>query len=45
MAQGVGVSGANPDYVRQTYEHMVEIGIEDRVLAAVVARLPRPAAA
>lgn len=45
VAQGVGVSGANPDYVRQTYEHMVEIGIEDRVLAAIVARLPRPAAA
>ena len=41
VAQGVGVSGANPDYVRQTYEHMVEIGIEDRVLAAIVARLPR----
>ena len=45
VAQGVGVSGANPDYVRQTYEHMVEIGVEDRVLAAIVARLQRPAAA
>lgn len=44
VGQGVGVSGANPDYVRQTYEHMVEIGVEDRVLAAIVARLPRPAA-
>lgn len=44
VAQGVGVSGANPDYVRQTYEHMVEIGIEDRVLAAIVARLPPPMA-
>ena len=41
VAQGVGVSGANPDYVRATYEHMVELGIADRALAALVARLPR----
>ena len=45
VAQGVGVSGANPDYVRQTYEHMVEIGIEDRMLAALVADLSRTTAA
>ncbi len=46
VAQGVGLSGANPDYVRQTYEHMVELGIHDRLLATLVARLPAsPAAA
>ena len=45
VGQGVGVSGANPDYVRATYEHMVELGIEDRVLAALAARLPRTTAA
>ena len=45
VAQGVGVSGANPDYVRQTYEHLVELGIEDRVLASIVARLSPTAAA
>ena len=40
VTQGIGLSGANPDYVRQTYEHMVELGIADPMLAAVVARLP-----
>ena len=45
VAQGIGVSGANPDYVRSTYEHMVELGIEDRRLAALVARLPQTSAA
>lgn len=39
VSQGFGVSGANPDYVSATYAHMVEIGIEDRVLAALVGRL------
>ena len=39
VAQGVGLSGANPDYVRQTYDHMVELGILDPMLAALVARL------
>ena len=39
VAQGVGMSGANPDYVRSTYEHMREIGITDRVLATLVERL------
>ena len=39
VAQGVGLSGANPDYVRQTYEHMVDLGIADRMLAALVTRL------
>ena len=39
VAQGVGLSGANPDYVRQTYEHMVDLGIADRMLGALVSRL------
>ena len=41
VGQGVGVSGANPDYVRQTYEHMVEIGITDAAMADIVGRLGR----
>ena len=40
--QGVGVSGANPDYVRQTHRHMVEIGIKDATMAAIVERLQTP---
>lgn len=39
VRQGAGVSGANPDYVRATYEHMVEIGIKDPALAALTKRL------
>ncbi len=35
VGQGVGVSGANPDYVRATYQHMLELGIADATLAAV----------
>jgi cation transport protein ChaC len=33
VRQGVGVSGANPDYVRQTHAHLVEMGVTDPVLA------------
>lgn len=39
VQQGVGVSGANPDYVRNTHRHMVELGIKDRLLEALVAEL------
>ena len=35
VGQGVGVSGANPDYVRATYEHMLVLGIPDPTLAAI----------
>ena len=38
VGQGVGLSGANPDYVRATYAHMIELGITDATLAAVAAR-------
>ena len=40
VGQGVGVSGANPDYVRQTHDHMIELGIRDSVLAALSRRFP-----
>ena len=38
VGQGVGVSGANPDYVCATYQHMLELGITDATLAAVAQR-------
>ena len=40
VAQGVGVSGANPDYVRATHRHMLELGIDDATLAAVAGHSP-----
>lgn len=45
VRQGVGVSGENPDYVRATYAHMIEVGIVDPTLAALVRRLDAPATA
>ena len=38
VRQGVGISGANPDYVRATWEHMRDLGIVDASLAALVRR-------
>jgi cation transport protein ChaC len=38
VAQGIGVSGANPDYVRNTYEHMAGLGIADPTLKALTQR-------
>ena len=40
VGQGVGISGANPDYVRNTFDHMTELGIADPTLAALVERFP-----
>ncbi len=40
VGQGVGVSGANPDYVRNTYDHMCQLGITDATLAALTRSLP-----
>lgn len=36
---GVGISGANPDYVRNTHSHLLEMGIRDRTLAWLSERL------
>jgi cation transport protein ChaC len=35
VRQGEGVSGHNRDYVRSTYEHLVEMGVVDPVLARI----------
>ena len=32
VRQGIGESGANPEYVRNTHEHLVELGICDETL-------------
>jgi cation transport protein ChaC len=39
VRQGHGMSGANPDYVRSTHEHLVAMGVVDPVLAHVVEAL------
>jgi glutathione-specific gamma-glutamylcyclotransferase len=39
VAQGQGVSGANPDYVRSTHEHLAAMGVVDPNLARLVAAL------
>ncbi|MDQ0390246.1 gamma-glutamylcyclotransferase [Labrys monachus] len=36
---GVGLSGANPDYVLATHDHLVELGIADRTLDWLAHRL------
>ena len=36
---GVGISGGNPDYVRQTHAHLTEMGVTDPVLADLAAAL------
>lgn len=39
VRQGRGVSGANPDYVRSTHDHLLAMGVVDPVLARVVRAL------
>jgi len=39
VRRGVGISGANPDYVRQTHAHLTEMGVTDPVLAYLAAAL------
>ena len=39
VRRGVGISGANPDYVRQTHAHLAEMGVTDPVLAYLAAAL------
>ncbi len=40
IAQGAGVSGANPDYVRSTHRHLLELGVKDPDLAWYCEHLP-----
>lgn len=39
VQRGVGVSGDNPAYVRNTYEHLLQLDIHDPALAEIVRRL------
>ena len=39
VRQGVGVSGANPDYIRSTHAQLIELGVSDPVLAGIAAEL------
>lgn len=43
VRHGVGQSGANPDYVRNTHDHLVALGVRDPLLARLVAGLDAPA--
>jgi cation transport protein ChaC len=39
IAEGAGINGDNPAYVRNTYEHLLQLDIHDAELAEVVRRL------
>jgi cation transport protein ChaC len=39
VAEGIGVAGDNPAYVRNTYEHLLQLDIHDHELAEIVKRL------
>jgi cation transport protein ChaC len=39
VRQGVGKSGPNPEYIRNTHEHLVAMGIRDRQLDRIVTAL------
>jgi cation transport protein ChaC len=39
VAGGVGVNGDNPAYVRNTYEHLLQLDIRDKALAEILRRL------
>jgi len=39
VAEGVGASGDNPSYVRNTYEHLARLGVRDDALAEIVRAL------
>jgi glutathione-specific gamma-glutamylcyclotransferase len=45
VRQGVGLSGANPDYILATQDHLAELGIHDATLARLAAALRREEAA
>jgi cation transport protein ChaC len=44
VAHGVGASGDNPAYVRNTFEHLRDLDIHDAALAEIVRRLDGSAA-
>ena len=39
VRNGIGQSGANPDYVRSTHDHLVAMGVIDPILARLTAAL------
>ncbi|MDB5591626.1 gamma-glutamylcyclotransferase [Enterovirga sp.] len=39
VRQGVGISGANPDYVKSTHGKLIELGVSDPILARIAGRL------
>lgn len=39
VAEGVGINGDNPAYVRNTYEHLLQLDIRDEELGEIVRRL------
>jgi cation transport protein ChaC len=43
VRQGTGISGANPDYVRSTHEHLAAMGVMDPLLDRIVQELDRDA--
>lgn len=43
VRQGHGISGANPDYVRNTHAHLAQLGIRDAALEWLVQRFERAA--
>ncbi|WP_407521523.1 gamma-glutamylcyclotransferase [Methylobacterium oryzisoli] len=42
VRQGLGRSGANPDYVRNTHQHLVAMGVADPLLARIAAACAVP---
>ena len=42
VRQGIGISGANPDYVQATHAQLIEMGVSDPILAGIAERLAEP---
>ncbi|HZH09207.1 MAG TPA: gamma-glutamylcyclotransferase [Microvirga sp.] len=43
VRQGKGISGANPDYVRSTHEHLLSMGVVDPLMQRIVEALNQEA--
>ena len=43
VRQGQGVSGRNPDYVRNTYDHLIGMNVVDPLLHKIVDALDQEA--